>query len=216
MEYLLQAHNLTHHFETLLYEGIDLAIVRGESVAILGVSGSGKSTLLANLSTMLAPNGGRVEILGRDIYTLKPAQRLQLLRHDLGIIFQSHYLFRGFSALENLQVGAILAQKPIDMALLESLGIAHTLNQNSADLSGGQQQRLSIARVLMKQPTIVFADEPTGNLDKATAHHVMDALLEYIALKQGGLILATHDESIAAKCSKIYRLKSQSLEQVAL
>lgn len=216
MEYLLQAHNLTHHFEALLYQGVDFAIARGESVAILGVSGSGKSTLLANLSTMLAPNGGRVEILGQDIYALKPAQRLRLLRHELGIIFQSHYLFRGFSALENLQVGAILAQKPINMALLESLGIAHTLSQNSADLSGGQQQRLSIARVLAKDPTIIFADEPTGNLDKATAHNVMDALLEYIARKQGGLILATHDESIAAKCSRIYRLKSQGLEQITL
>ena len=213
---LLQAKALSHHFDTLLYENIHLQVDSGQSVAILGVSGSGKSTLLANLSTMLKPHNGSVEILGQDIYALTEAQRLELLRTKLGIIFQAHYLFRGFSALENLQVGAILAKQPIDMQLLERLGIAHTLEQNSADLSGGQQQRLSIARVLMKQPTIIFADEPTGNLDKATAHSVMDALLAYIASKNGALIIATHDESIAAKCTKIYRIQKHGLEPLQL
>lgn len=213
---LLQAKALSHHFDTLLYENIHLQVDSGQSVAILGVSGSGKSTLLANLSTMLKPHNGSVEILGQDIYALTEAQRLSLLRTKLGIIFQSHYLFRGFSARENLEVGAILAKQPIDMQLLEHFGIAHTLEQNSADLSGGQQQRLSIARVLMKQPSIIFADEPTGNLDKATAHSVMDALLEYIASKQGALIIATHDESIAAKCTHIYRIQKRGLEPLQL
>lgn len=213
---LLQAKALSHHFDTLLYENIHLQVDSRQSVAILGVSGSGKSTLLANLSTMLKPHNGSVEILGQDIYALTEAQRLELLRTKLGIIFQAHYLFRGFSALENLQVGAILAKQPIDMQLLERFGIAHTLEQNSADLSGGQQQRLSIARVLMKQPTIIFADEPTGNLDKATAHSVMDALLAYIASKNGALIIATHDESIAAKCSTIYRIQKHGLEPLQL
>lgn len=209
---LLQAQALAHRFDTLLYEDLSLSLARGESVAILGVSGSGKSTLLANLSTLLPPCKGSVEILGREVYALPPAQRLHLLRHELGIIFQAHYLFRGFSALENLQVSLILAQQSLDTELLESLGIAHTLQQNSADLSGGQQQRLSIARVLLKQPRIIFADEPTGNLDKHTAHSVMDALLQYIAKKQGALLIATHDESIARKCDRIYRIHKQGLE----
>ena len=112
---LLQAKALSHHFDTLLYDNVSLKVDSGQSVAILGVSGSGKSTLLANLSTMLKPRSGSVEILGQDIYALKESQRLELLRTKLGIIFQAHYLFRGFSALENLQVGAILARQPIDM-----------------------------------------------------------------------------------------------------
>lgn len=213
---LLQAKALSHHFDMPLYENIHLQVDSGQSIAILGVSGSGKSTLLANLSTMLKPCSGCVEILGQDIYALKESQRLSLLRTKLGIIFQSHYLFRGFSARENLEVGTILARQSIDMQLLENFGIAHTLEQNSADLSGGQQQRLSIARVLMKQPTIIFADEPTGNLDKATAHSVMDALLAYIADKNGALIIATHDESIAKKCTKIYRIQKHGLDPLQL
>lgn len=212
---LLSAKNVSHSFETLLYEGVDLELQEGESIAILGVSGSGKSTLLANLSTMLAPKSGTISLLdSSDIYALKPNERLKLLRENLGIIFQAHYLFRGFSALENLQVSATLTQKPIDMELLENLGIAHTLHQNSADLSGGQQQRLSIARVLLKKPRIIYADEPTGNLDKTTAISVMNALQEYISHHRAGLIIATHDESIAKSCTYTYTIHQKGLLQI--
>ena len=212
---LLNALNLSHSFENLLYENVSLELKSGESIAILGVSGSGKSTLLANLSTMLKPLKGKVSILeSSDIYALKDSQRLHLLRHKIGIIFQAHYLFRGFSTKENLQVGAILANQQIDIDLLANLGIAHTLEQNCADLSGGQQQRLSIARVLIKKPKIIFADEPTGNLDKKTANDVMSAIYDYLARFQAGLIIATHDEEIAKKCTKVYKLTQQGLHTI--
>ena len=212
---LLNALNLSHSFENLLYENVSLELKSGESIAILGVSGSGKSTLLANLSTMLKPLKGKVSILeSSDIYALKDSQRLHFLRHKIGIIFQAHYLFRGFSTKENLQVGAILANQQIDMDLLANLGIAHTLEQNCAELSGGQQQRLSIARVLIKKPKIIFADEPTGNLDKKTANDVMSAIYDYLARFQAGLIIATHDEEIAKKCTKVYKLTQSGLVTV--
>ena len=212
---LLNALNLSHSFENLLYENVSLELKSGESIAILGVSGSGKSTLLANLSTMLKPLKGKVSILeSSDIYALKDSQRLHFLRHKIGIIFQAHYLFRGFSTKENLQVGAILANQQIDMDLLANLGIAHTLEQNCAELSGGQQQRLSIARVLIKKPKIIFADEPTGNLDKKTANDVMSAIYDYLARFQAGLIIATHDEEIAKKCTRVYKLTQSGLVTV--
>lgn len=212
---LLKATSVSHSFETLLYEGVDLELRSRESIAILGVSGSGKSTLLANLSTLLVPKYGDISILDfGDIYALKSNERLKLLREKLGIIFQAHYLFRGFSALENLQVSATLINKPIDMDLLERLGIAHIIYQNSADLSGGQQQRLSIARVLLKKPKIIYADEPTGNLDKTTAQSVINALQSYIHDYNAGLIIATHDESIANQCTYTYKIHQQGLQRV--
>ncbi len=214
---LINAKSLSHSFDTLLYKDVDFTLKRGESIAILGVSGSGKSTFLANLSTMLKPKIGQVDILdSSDIYALKDSVRLQLLREKIGIIFQSHYLFRGFSALENLEVGAILANQEIDYTLLQNLGIAHTLSQSCADLSGGQQQRLSIARVLLKKPIIIFADEPTGNLDKQTARNVMDSIQSYIMTHQAGMVIATHDEEIAKKCTKAYYLTQQGLKELDL
>lgn len=146
-----------------------------------------------------------------DIYALPLTTLLAIRRHDIGIIFQAHYLFRGFNALENLQVASILTSQPLNPKLLEQLGIAHTLKQQIGELSGGQQQRLSIARVLTKKPKIIFADEPTGNLDSATALAVMAVLQDYICQQQGVLILATHDEKIARGCTRTYLLENQTL-----
>ncbi|GMB95647.1 ATP-binding cassette domain-containing protein [Helicobacter sp. NHP22-001] len=209
---MLEATNLGHKFENWLYQGLHLHAAPGESIALLGVSGSGKSSLLNNLSTMLKPLQGQVRLLQyQDIYALPLKTLLALRRHDIGIIFQAHYLFRGFNALENLQVASILTNQPIDPALLETLGIAHTLKQQIGELSGGQQQRLSIARVLTKKPKIIFADEPTGNLDSTTALAVMGVLQEYTHQQEGVLILATHDEKIAKGCTRTYLLENQTL-----
>ncbi|GAA7631899.1 ABC transporter ATP-binding protein [Helicobacter pylori] len=209
---MIKAINISHAFEKPLYKGVNLRIKPKESLAILGVSGSGKSTLLSHLATMLKPDSGIVSLLEhQDIYALNSKKLLELRRLKVGIIFQSHYLFKGFSALENLQVASILAKQEINHSLLEQLGIAHTLKQGVGELSGGQQQRLSIARVLSKKPKIIIADEPTGNLDTTSANQVISMLQNYITEKEGALVLATHDENLAFTCSQVYRLEKEVL-----
>lgn len=216
MNPLLCTYNLSHSFETMLYTQVNLQVCEGESIAILGVSGSGKSTILNNLSTLLPPKSGRVSLLDKDdIYSLSSKEQLLLRRLHIGIVFQAHYLFRGFSGIENLKVASILSDERIDNALLESFGIDKVIHQQIGELSGGQQQRLSIARVLTKKPKIIFADEPTGNLDKQTALQVMEVLFSYIRTHNAALILATHDQEIANSCSKIYRLYDNALHEVS-
>lgn len=209
---LLRARGISHYFENVLYEDLHFSLESGQSMAIMGVSGSGKSTILNNLSTMLKPKKGEVDIANHtNIYSLKSSDLLAIRRYEVGIIFQSHYLFRGFSAAENLQVASILSEEEIDINLLERFEIAHTLKQQIGQLSGGQQQRLSIARVLTKKPLVIFADEPTGNLDSHTAKKVVEVLFEYIEKMGGALVLATHDGSIAQMCQKRYLLSNATL-----
>lgn len=210
-EILLKAQGLAHSFDSVLYEGIDLELKEGESVAILGVSGSGKSTLINNLSTFLPPKKGEVFINGASIYEMSESEILRIRRSVVGIIFQFHYLFRGFNALENLQVASILTGKAIDKNLLESFGIAHILTQQIGELSGGQQQRLSIARVLTKKPKIIFADEPTGNLDRETTFRVMSVVFDYIKTHNAGMIIATHNVELAQSCDRIFYLQNRAL-----
>lgn len=208
---LLKATLLSHRFDYPLFNDISLELHARESIAIVGVSGSGKSTLLHILSSLLRPNSGNVELFGKDIYALDDKQLVQLRRHDLGLIYQSHYLFKGFSAYENLEVAAILAGETIDPQLLVNLGIQQVIGQKVTELSGGQQQRVSIARILSKKPRLIFADEPTGNLDHATATEVMDLFMEYLISHDAGLLLVTHDEALAARCDHIYRMVDGAL-----
>lgn len=212
---LIQARDLSHSFENLLYDNINLDIKENQSIAILGVSGSGKSTLINNLSTLLKPKKGIISLNGKDdIYSKSDNEILNIRKNDVGIIFQSHYLFRGFSVFENLQVATMLTNKKIDIELLEKFGIAQLLKQQIGELSGGQQQRLSIARVLMKQPKIIFADEPTGNLDKKTSIKVMEVIFDYIKLNNAAMIIATHDTEIANMCNEAYYLRDYTLTKI--
>jgi putative ABC transport system ATP-binding protein len=211
---LLSAQNLSHTFEYKLFEDVSLELNKGESIAIIGMSGSGKSTLLHILSTLLEPEGGSVSLFGEEISTMSKKRLSNIKRHDLGLIFQSHYLFNGFSAYENLEVSEILSGEKIDDELLRRLDIAKVMEQKVTQLSGGQQQRVSIARVLTKQPRIIFADEPTGNLDKKTADEVMKLFFEYIQTTEAGMILVTHDETLAFKCKKVYRLENRQLLEI--
>ncbi|MEA2100189.1 MAG: ABC transporter ATP-binding protein [Campylobacterota bacterium] len=211
---LLSAKNLSHTFEYELFKDISLELNSKESIAIIGISGSGKSTLLHILSTLLKADKGEVSLLGEDALKLTKKRVAQIKRDDLGLVFQSHYLFKGFSAYENLELAAILSKKNIDDELLKKLDIFECINQKVTELSGGQQQRVSIARVLTKQPRIIFADEPTGNLDKKTASTVMDLFFEYIEENEGGLILVTHDELLAHRCKKVFRLENKQLKQI--
>lgn len=211
---ILQADALKHSFDYPLFHNVSFTLDEGESMAIIGVSGSGKSTLLHILSSLLEPNEGTVTLLGRELPSLKSRELVNLRKNDLGLIFQSHYLFKGFSAYENLEVAAILSHQEIDDVLLQSLGIEQVIMQKVTELSGGQQQRVSIARVLTKKPRLIFADEPTGNLDNETAAEVMDLFDVYIKTDKAGMVLVTHDEELAMRCDKVYRLHELQLEQV--
>ena len=211
---LIKGVNLTHAYDYTLFDNINLTINSKETIAILGVSGCGKSTLLHILCTLLKPNSGEVFYNDTNLYSLSADERLKIRRNDFGIIFQSHYLFKGFSVRENIELAAKLTNNKIDDEILEKLKITQTLSQNIGELSGGQQQRVSIARVLNKRPRIIFADEPTGNLDKNTANDVMEVIFDYVAKNDGALVLVTHDEALASKCSSIYRLNNQNLAKI--
>jgi putative ABC transport system ATP-binding protein len=211
---LLSAKNISHTFEYELFSDVGLELNERDSIAIIGASGSGKSTLLHILSTLLKADEGTVTLLGEDTSSLKQKRLAQIKRESLGLVFQSHYLFKGFSAYENLEVAAILSEQKIEDSLLEKLGIGSCIKQRVTELSGGQQQRVSIARVLTKKPRIIFADEPTGNLDKKTAGEVMNLFFEYLEVNAAGMVLVTHDESLAYMCKKVYRLENKKLEML--
>lgn len=215
MEYLVEMENVSHKFDVMLYEDISMRLKPMQSMAILGASGSGKSTILNHLSTLLPPQKGQINLAHlKNIYNLNENQLLLLRQKILGIIFQTHYLFRGFNVTQNLQIAELIAQTKIDMQMLEEFGIAHTLKQQIGELSGGQQQRLSIARVLTKKPKILLADEPTGNLDKDTAMSIMQYLLSYVEKNEAALVVATHDQQIAELCTHIVLLEDKTLKQL--
>lgn len=197
---LLEVTNLSHSFDYKLFDNINFSLKKQESMAVVGVSGSGKSTLLHICSTLLEPNSGSVMLLNKDLYKLKNREILKMRREDIGIIFQSHYLFKGFNTFENIELATLLNNTQIDDELLDQLGIKNLMRQKIGELSGGQQQRVSIARVLSKKPKIIFADEPTGNLDSKTANEVMDILFDYIKRNDAALLLVTHDMNLAHKC----------------
>jgi putative ABC transport system ATP-binding protein len=211
---LLSAKNLSHSFDYDLFRDVSLSLEKKESIAIIGISGSGKSTLLHALSTLLKPKQGEVALFGKDVSLMSNKELALVKRNKLGMVFQSHYLFKGFSGYENLEVSQILSQKEIDTSLLERLDIGHCIHQKVTELSGGQQQRVSIARVLTKQPSIIFADEPTGNLDNETATHVMKLFFEYCEKNDAGMILVTHDNDLAHMCKKVYKLEDKELKRI--
>lgn len=208
---LLEVKNLSHSFDTPLFENLNFSLEKQKSMSIVGISGSGKSTLLHTCATLLNPKSGNVYIKDKDIYSLSKNELIDIRCNDIGIIFQSHFLFKGFSAKENIEIATILAGTDFDGEILEKLGISHILNHKIGDISGGQQQRVSIARVLSKKPKIIFADEPTGNLDNQTASEVTEILMQYIKENNAALFLVTHDLSLAKKCDHAYKLENLSL-----
>lgn len=208
---LLEATALSHSFDTLLFANVNLSLLPHQSTAIIGRSGSGKSTLLHIFSTFIKPDEGSVKLFGKELSAQSDASIEALRRYDIGIIFQFHYLFKGMSAMDNVEVATMLSGEKIEEALLEKLEIKELMGQRIGELSGGQQQRVSIARVLSKKPRIIFADEPTGNLDKETAKLVMDVLLDYVKENESGLLLVTHDEQMAELCDRVFKLQDKVL-----
>ncbi|EAJ5678760.1 ABC transporter ATP-binding protein [Campylobacter sp. IFREMER_LSEM_CL1846] len=208
---LLKAENLSHSFDIPLFENLNFAVNAKDSIAICGSSGCGKSTLLHILSTLLKPQSGKVFYNNQDLYGLNDDALLEIRRKDFGIIFQMHYLFKGFLAFENIELASVLSGQNIDYELLKKLDIADLMNQKITKLSGGQQQRVSIARVLSKKPKIIFADEVTGNLDFKNALNVMDILIDYIKKNNAALIFVTHDQELTKKCDKVFHLSNYGI-----
>lgn len=212
---MLKAVNLSHKFDYPLFSNLNLDINPATTTAITGVSGSGKSTILHILSTLLKPTSGEVIYNKKSIYNINENELLKIRRLEFGIIFQAHYLFKGFNAYENIELANVLSGHKINIELLKKLKIDHVINQKIGELSGGQQQRVSIARVMSKKPRIIFADEPTGNLDKNTANEVMDVIFDYVKNENAALVIVTHDEDLASKCDFKFRLSEQKLEQLS-
>ena len=194
-----------------ILHGIDLDINEGQSVALLGPSGSGKSSLMAILSGLEQASGGEVQVAGAD-FTLLDEDALALVRRErLGIVLQSFHLLPTMTAQENVAVPLELAGKDdafgLARAELEAVGLGHRLHHYPSQLSGGEQQRVAIARAVAPRPSIVFADEPTGNLDRATGADIVALLFERHASAGATLIIITHDESLAERCDRVLEMQ---------
>jgi lipoprotein-releasing system ATP-binding protein len=193
-----------------ILKGLDTAFPRQGLSTIQGASGSGKSTLLQILGGLERPDAGEVRWEGESIYSWSRGQLAAWRNLSVGFVFQAYHLFPELSALENVDFPARLARKsnPGESAhLLERVGLGARLHHRPAELSGGEQQRVAIARALRNNPALILADEPTGNLDVASGHEVIDLLLRLHAEQGNCLIIVTHDDGIAALGERTYRLQ---------
>lgn len=191
------------HLEIL--KGIDLEINKGEAISIVGGSGAGKSTLLHILGGLDTPNSGKVFFNGEDVYKM-PDEDLALFRNsNMGFVFQFHHLLSEFTALENVMMPAQIAGISIDESskkakeLLSDLGLDHRFDHFPSQLSGGEQQRVAIARSLIREPQVLFADEPTGNLDSENARHIHDLFFKLQKARNLALVVVTHELPFAAR-----------------
>lgn len=217
---ILEVRNLKKSFrqgETSITVIQDLAfsVSKGETVAILGKSGSGKSTLLSLLSGLDSPDSGEVVLDGVDIARI-PEETLRTIRNEkIGIVFQQFHLFPELTALENAAIPLDLRRDPEAekkaRAALDAVGLSHRLSHTPDRLSGGEKQRVAIARAFVGEPTILLADEPSGNLDAKTGEEVMDLLFSRVRERSMTLILVTHDEALASRCDRRVTLEAGSI-----
>ena len=193
-----------------ILSGINLNISRGESVAVVGASGAGKSTLLGLLAGLDEPSTGRVWLNGAELTTLDEDGRAAVRAQHVGFVFQSFHLVPSLTALENVMLPLELAgrgdARSTALEVLGSVGLLARKGHYPRQLSGGEQQRVAIARAFVTRPAVLFADEPTGNLDTGTGGRVMDLLFELNSAAGTTLVLVTHDKTIAARCSRIIHL----------
>jgi len=198
-------------------ESADLQVRQGEIISIVGASGAGKSTLLHLLGALDKPSAGRVEVVGQDLSSLDAKQLAALRARSIGFIFQFHHLLAEFTALENVMIPGMILDQPQDelreraTERLAALGLADRIDHRPVKLSGGEQQRVALARALVNDPDLVLADEPTGNLDGATAKTVIDLLWDNVRRNNKALVIVTHDPGIAKLADRCLRLTDRKL-----
>lgn len=220
-KHIIRARNISKHFtpggeRVQILKDISLSVDVGEFVVVAGSSGSGKTTLLSVLSGLDKPDGGRVELCSVDITPLSEDQLAPIRNERIGFVFQSFHLIPSLSAIENIQFPAELRKDKMagDKAreLLAKVGLSHRAENFPSQLSGGEQQRVAICRALINRPQVVFADEPTGNLDSENSAGIIELLYNLHAELNTTLVIATHSHSLAARAGRIIRLRDGAIE----
>jgi lipoprotein-releasing system ATP-binding protein len=219
----LEARDLRRSFpegnrELVVLNGANLNVTRGERLAIIGESGAGKTTLLQLLGGLDTPTSGVVLVDGRDLSNLNDSERGLLRNEALGFVYQFHHLLPEFSALENVAMPLLLRRMSVTEArdratdVLARVGLAERANHRPGELSGGERQRAAVARALVTRPSVVLADEPTGNLDHRTGERVFELMLELNREYNSSLVVVTHDHALANRMDRILELREGRLE----